>query len=389
LRKAITGLSSSGMQKQRSRFIKGSLKRGYSFYLSASIFKLISKFASYGFVKAHAAAYSEISYKISYIKAYFPAELIASILTNNSGYYGHGQYIEEARRLNINIKLPDINKSQKGFTVEDRGRSIRIPLISVKDLGLTGSGSVIEERSKNGPFRDFTDFYHRTVKSCRLTKNAVKNLIKIGAFDYTGLKRRDLLVIYYYLRTIKTSGKRHAKSTLNPYLKSSLYGRQDFTLEDRLRIEVIILGFSVSASPLDYFNSELEKFKILSSSLFSKFVSASGPAFSGNIFIAGIIISRRLEKTRNNKRMLFCTIEDRDGMFESVFFPESYMENSNMLADRTIVIIEGRLHYKDGDITLIGNKVIDPFRLKKMDNELKKENIRQGILAEAGPVWKS
>ena len=123
--------------------------------------------------------------------------------------------------------------------------------------------------------------------------------------------------------------------------------------------------------------------------LFPGIVSAAGPAFSGNIFIAGIIINKRIEKTRNNKRMLFCTIEDRDGMFESVFFPESYIENSNILTDRTIVIIEGKLHYRDGNIALIGSKVIDPFRLKRLDSEIKKENLRQNILAEAGPVWKN
>ena len=389
LRKAITGLSSSEMQKQRSRFIEGSVKRGYSLYLSASIFKLISKFASYGFVKAHAAAYSEISYKISYIKAYFPAELIASILTNNSGYYGHGQYIEEARRLGINIKLPDINKSQKGFTVEDKGRSIRIPLISVKDLGLASFGAIIDERSKNGPYGDFFDFYHRTAKSCRLTKKAIENLIKIGAFDYAGLKRRDLIIIFYSLRTTNLYGAGQGRPTLNQYLRPSSSGRHDFTLEDRLKAEAIILGFCVSAFPLDYFNNELKKFKIVSSNLFPGIVSAAGPAFSGNIFIAGIIINKRIEKTRNNKRMLFCTIEDRDGMSESVFFPESYIDNSNILTDRTTVIIEGRLHYKDGNITLIGSKAIDPFRLKKIGSELKKESLRQNILAEAGSVWKS
>lgn len=385
LRKAITRLSSSEMQRQRSGFINGSLKNGYSIDTAESIFGLISRFASYGFVKAHAAAYSEISYRISYIKAYFPAELIASILTNNSGYYGHGQYIEEARRLGLNIKLPDINRSQAGFTVEDSGKSIRIPLISVKELGFAGSGSIIDDRSENGPFRDFFDFYYRTARSCRLTKNAVENLIKIGAFDYSGLKRRHLLAVFYYLRTSKNLAAEQALLTLNP----SLADRKDLTFEDKLEVEATILGFCVSAFPLDYFKNELESFKIIPSSLFSKIVNATGCAFSGNIFTAGIIINRRTEKTRDGKSMLFCTIEDRDGMFESVFFPGSYTGNSNILTNRTIVIVAGRLHYRDGNITLIGDKAIDLFHLKKIGSDLKKENLKQDILAEAGSVWKS
>jgi DNA polymerase-3 subunit alpha len=387
LRKAITRLSSSEMEKQRSRFLSGSLKRGYSIDTSTSIFELISKFASYGFVKAHAAAYSEISYRISYIKAYFPAELISSILTNNSGYYGQGQYIEEARRLGLNIKLPDINRSQEAFTVEDEGKSIRIPLISVKELGPAASRSIIADRSENGPFRDFLDFYYRTARSCRLTKNAVENLIKIGAFDYAGLKRRYLLTVFYYLRTSKNLTVEQARLTLYPHSKLSLAGRQGFTFEDKLKIEAIVLGFCVGASPLDYFKNELKSFKIIPSSLFSKIINTAGPGFSGNIFTAGTIINRRIEKTRDGKNMLFCTIEDRDGMFESVFFPVSYLENSNILTNRSIVIVAGRLHYKDGDITLIGDKAIDLFHLKKISSDFKKENLKQGILAEAGPVW--
>ncbi len=387
LRKAITRLSSLEMEKQRSRFLSGSLKRGYSIDTSTSIFELISKFASYGFVKAHAAAYSEISYRISYIKVYFPAELIASILTNNSGYYGQGQYIEEARRLGLDIRLPDINRSQECFTVEDEGKSIRVPLISIKELGPAVSRAIIADRSENGPFRDFFDFHYRTARSCRLTKNAVENLIKIGAFDYTGLKRRHLLTVFYYLRTSKNLTVEQARLTLYPHSKLSLAGRQGFTFEDKLKIETIMLGFCVGAFPLDYFKNELKSFKIIPSRLFLKIINAAGPAFSGNIFTAGIIINRRIEKTRDGKSMLFCTIEDRDGMFESVFFPGPYLENSNILTNRTIVVIAGRLHYKDGDITLIGDKAIDLFHLKKINSDFKKENLKQDILAEAGPVW--
>ncbi len=178
-----------------------------------------------------------------------------------------------------------------------------------------------------------------------------------------------------------------ARLTLNPCLKPSLADRQDFTFEDKLKIEAITLGFCVSASPLDYFKNELKSFKIIPSSMFPRIVNAADPAFSGNIFTAGIIINRRVEETRDGKSMLSCTIEDRDGMFESVFFPGPYLENSNVLMNRTIVIIEGRLHYKDGNITLIGNKAIDLFHLKKINNDFKKENLKQGLLAETGPVW--
>jgi len=178
-----------------------------------------------------------------------------------------------------------------------------------------------------------------------------------------------------------------ARLTLHSHLKPSLDGQQDFTFEDKLKIEAMILGFCAGASPLDYFKNELKSFKIIPSSLFSKIVNAAGPAFSGNIFTAGTIINRRIEKTRDGKSMLFCTIEDKGGMFESVFFPGPYLENLNILMNRTVLIIAGRLHHKDGDITLIGSKAIDLFHLKRISSDFKKENLKQGILAEAGPTW--
>ena len=203
LRKTMTGLSRDEMQAHQSRFIKGAVAKGYDIYMVREIFRLISKFASYGFVKAHASAYTELSYKTCYLKAHFPAEFLSIILTNNSGYYGKMQYIEEARRLGIDLKLPDINRSDFDFTVEDSGRTIRAPLTSVRDLGYAGAASLLNEREKNGGFKDFFDFYARTSVNCRLTKNAIENLIKIGAFDFTNLPRKQLLFAFYCLKNLK------------------------------------------------------------------------------------------------------------------------------------------------------------------------------------------
>src|SRR5665647_1191676 len=143
LRKAAFNLSKEQMAARHARFIKGAALKGYDLAVANEAFSLISKFASYGFVKAHAAAYAELSYKTCYLKAHFPAEFISTILTNNSGYYSKMQYIEEARRLGIKIKLPDINESGMDFEACDCGTSIRVPLISVRDLGCAGAGSII------------------------------------------------------------------------------------------------------------------------------------------------------------------------------------------------------------------------------------------------------
>jgi DNA polymerase-3 subunit alpha len=378
LRKAMTRLSKEEMERQKERFIKGATHRGYHIRTAKEIFKLVSKFASYGFVKAHAAAYAELSYKICYIKAHYPAELLSIILTDDSGYYGRAQYIEEARRFDIKIKLPDINSSGFKFSVEDDGKSIRIPLTTVRELGQTGVSSIIRERDRSGRFKDFTDFYCRISKSgCGISGKAVINLIKVGAFDFTGIKRKHLLLNYHCLASSKTIPTRSSHTL--PCCENHL---KDFNLLETLEIEEKILGFCASRSPLQYFKSELEDYHRVRSSLFPDLINSKE-----NIFAAGIIITRKAKKIKDGKNMLLCTLEDEDGMYESVFFPDTYEKNLKTISGRSAVIIRGRICYKDGHIFLIGKDSASLSDLRKIKSRVRKEDIKNNLLVKAGSVW--
>ncbi len=378
LRKAMTRLSKEEMESQKERFIRGAACRGYHISIAKEIFKLISKFASYGFVKAHAAAYAELSYKTCYIKAHYPAELLSIILTDNSGYYGRAQYIEEARRFGIKIKLPDINRSGLAFSVEDKGKSIRISLLTVRELGHTGVSSIISERNRNGRFKDFIDFYLRISKnSSRINRKAVGNLIKAGAFDFTGLKRKYLLLSCHHLisnKNIPDLGK-HLLPRYENY-------SGDFNLEEMLEMEEEILGFCASSSPLQYFKSELEEYCTVKSSRFPDLADSKE-----NIFSAGIIITRKIKKTSDGKNMLLCTMEDEDGMYESVFFPDAYKKNSKIVSSQSAVIIEGRICSKDGHISVIGKNAVSLADLKKIKSRTRKDSIKNNLLTKAGAAW--
>jgi DNA polymerase III subunit alpha len=391
LRKAIAGLSSLEMEKQRSKFIRGSLKKDYSLDFARRIFDLISRFANYGFVRAHAAAYSEISYKIAYLKVYFPAELISSILSNNSGYYRQAQYIEEARRLGLFLKLPDVNKSKYKFSPEDNGKAIRVSLTSIRDLGPSGANFIIKERTKNGYFKNFFDFYNRCVKRFSLNKNAVENLIKVGGFDYTGACRKDLLKLFYYLRTLKHRPFDPSHPALNSVFKLECNKDSYIDIEEKIEEESRILGFCISYNPLDYFIYELKKFNPCSSGTFSKILKKTGNNKSGNINItcAGIVLSRRVENTKDRKKILFCTVEDRDGIFELVFFSPVYRKYFKTLTENTAMIVKGNLNQIDGDITVTGKEVIDLALLKKINKSRRAEALRHSILAGLEPVWKN
>jgi len=386
LRKAMTRLSSAQMEKQKTRFIKGSLEKGYDLSTAKNIFELISKFASYGFVKAHAAAYSVISYKLAYLKVYYPAELLCAILSNHSGYYGRVQYIEEARRLGLVLKLPDINRSGLSFAAEDQGKSIRVPLTSIRGLGFSGAGSIIKERERNGSFRDFFDFYSRIRKSCNINKNAVENVIRSGGFDYTGSARNSLLATFQYLRTLKYCPDTLSHPALNPLFRLPPCGGD--STEKILENESRILGFCITGSPLEYFGQELKRFNPVGSGSFTDAVNSGKKEGYVNIYCAGILLNRRTEKTKDGSRMLFCTIEDKDGIFEAVFFPAFCQKYQKVLAESKALIIKGTLKYRDGDITVIGKEAINPAALKRLSLSYRKESIKQDILIESGQVWK-
>ncbi|MBE3138806.1 MAG: hypothetical protein IMZ63_03200, partial [Actinobacteria bacterium] len=401
LRKAMTRLSKEEMRAHEEKFTRGALSKGYDPGTAGEIFNLISKFASYGFVKAHAAAYAELSYKTCYLKAYFPAEFFSIILTNNSGYWSKMQYIEEARRLGIRLELPDINKSGFGFFVEDDGKSIRTSLLSVRSLGYAGAVSIINEREKGGKFRDFFDFYLRISKNCRLVKTAVENLIKVGAFDFTGLARKQLLLIFYYLKSLKKPDLCYSNSitgykeqgnyyldnfinrpATNPGRDINLLERvcagsqlaaehlQDFSPREKLEIEEDILGFYISSNPLECLKKELE----ISGITRSKFFYRQGLAFQKDVAAAGIIISKRIEKTKYGSKMLFCTMEDEDGMYEAVFFPDSYIKNAQIVMNNSFIIIRGRLHPKDNNVSLIARDAM---------------SLKQTLFKEKGNLWRT
>ena len=178
------------MEEQRQNFMAKSCQQGITPHKAQKIFNLIAKFAYYGFNKAHSTSYALLSYFSSYLKVHYPAHYLAALLTYGTGYYDPDRYIQEARRFHIAILLPDINKSQVGFSVE--GKAIRIGLITIKGLGIKQLNRILQIREQDGPFFSLHDFCARTV-SLRISRGVIENLIKVGAFDFTGYPRSILL----------------------------------------------------------------------------------------------------------------------------------------------------------------------------------------------------
>ncbi len=189
-RRAISSRSPAVMEEQRTNFLKKSSQQGLTRKDSENIFNLVAKFAYYGFNKAHSTSYALLSYLTCYLKVHYPAHYLAALLTYGMGYYDMDRYIQEARRFRISILPPDINKSQAGFSVE--GMGIRVGLIKVKGIGIKQVNHILKIRDKDGPFSSLYDFYANTC-SLGITRTVIENLIKVGAFDFTGYPRSVLL----------------------------------------------------------------------------------------------------------------------------------------------------------------------------------------------------
>jgi DNA polymerase III subunit alpha len=382
LRKAISCISMERIKDEEKKFIEGAAYRRYPADTAREIFKSISRFTSYSFVKAHAAAYARLSYKICYIKTYYPAELISFILTHNSGYYDKARYIEEARRLGIKIKLPDINKSGFEFTVEDEGKSIRISLLTIKELGHIAAKSILEERTINGEFKNLYDFYCRTSKNFRITEKAAENLIKTGAFDFAETNRKKLLFYYHYLKNTGTGKNTCHDREVFPCPVTSC--PEDFNLEEKLSIEEKILGFCASRSPLYYFISELKKYNIIKSNYFSSYTPKRV-----RILTAGIVISRKIKKNKDGKGMLFCTMEDEGGMYEVLFPPDTCKKTLKIVINNSFLIIGGRLSFRKEGLSLIGSNAISLTDLKKSRERKRKDVLKYKLLARSDSLWRT
>jgi len=191
-RRAISSRSPVIMEEQRALFLKKSSQQGLNRKEAEHIFNLVAKFAYYGFNKAHSTSYALLSYLTCYLKVHYPEHYLAALLTYGMGYYGMDRYIQEARRFRVRILLPDMNKSQGGFSIENK--AIRVGLITVKGMGSKLINHILKIRAKDGPFLSLDDFCTRS-NSIRITRTIIENLIKVGAFDFTVYPRSVLLNI--------------------------------------------------------------------------------------------------------------------------------------------------------------------------------------------------
>ncbi len=363
LRKAMGKKISEILEAERQNFVGGAVKNGVKKETAEHIFDLIAKFAGYGFNKSHSAAYAFISYQTAYLKANYPTEFMAALLTSKMGDIKEVVfYIKECEKMNIKINPPDINESFHTFTVVD-DKTIRFGLAAIKNVGAGAIDSIIKAREKKGRFKTIYDFCE-SIDTRLVNRRVIENLIKCGAFDSLGYKRSQLMQIIDQVIEIankiqndQTSGQTSLFTDLDKEEKFD-YRYHELPKIDEWQENILLageketLGLYLTGHPLARYEKEIKTYSNVST------LSILNKEDGQEIIIAGIIANADLKTTKKGDRMAILTLEDLKGTIEVLLFPEKFKTYTEFIHEDAIVFIKGRIDASGENPKIIGNEII-------------------------------
>jgi DNA polymerase-3 subunit alpha len=374
LRKAIGKKIEKLLLEQEGKFIEGIKKNNISEKIGIEIWRWIEPFAMYSFNKSHAACYAIIAYQTAYLKANYPVEYMAALLTSEgSDVERISELIEECKKMGIEVLAPDINESFSNFSVVPEKSQIRFGLTAIKNVGYNIVELIINERKKAGPFKTIHDYITR-VDSKVLNKKSMESLVKAGCFDNLGERNQILGNLEKLLdwskknQKIKESGQKGLFDNC-----SSVSFNGDIALDkvpaaedyDKLTWEKELLGLYISGHPLERFKDMLEQqttpIKKVNMDL-SMVRDYSNPhqtyLISGeSVTVGGIISNIKKIITKKGQPMMFIKLQDLTDRIEVVIFPSTLESCQEMLVENKIVSISGKADYRDNSPKIIANNV--------------------------------
>jgi DNA polymerase-3 subunit alpha len=366
-RKAVGKKIPKEMAAQREKFTQGIIANGQTPEFAEKLWKLFEPFQAYGFNKAHAASYGKVAYQTAYMKAHYPVEYMAAILTAESGDVEKiAEIIEECKNMKIPVLPPNINESYGGFTVirddksnpperpvsSGRAGKIRFGLYTIKNLGTDIADAIIAERKLNGQFKSLTDFLDR-IKHKNLNKKSMEALIKSGCLDDWGDRGIFLANLEAMLLYNHETGKQNENQI--SLFGGTLIKAPEFKLQDapaaaqaeKLLWEKELLGLYISGHPLDRLRDKLEK-RDMNIKKIKREVGNGVP-----VTIAGIIETVRQVITKNNERMAFLKISDLTDSIEAVVFPSIFKASIDILVPEKCIAFSGKVSNRNGEKSII------------------------------------
>ena len=351
-RRAISKKDSSKLASLEKSFVNGAIKKGFDVKIANQVFQLIYKFANYGFNRSHSFVYAIFSMRMAYLKAHYPLEFYASILSNAS-VNEFNNTIAELKKAKIKICCPDINDSELFFKL--RGNQILFPLTSIKGISSTIARNIIQER-KEKPFEDIFDFVLRMGKY-KLSNSNIINIIDAGCFDAIEPSRASLrfnLVRALTFASFALDDQGLLAFDPNLYPKPEFERVEDDLIEN-LDKEFQVLSLMVSGSPLENYKKEMKEAKATPIEQLEN--------TKGKVTVFAIIKAIRKHLTKKNQAMAFVSVYDESSELEIVLFPEAYLKSMKSLKKNHIVVIDG---YMKNDGQLSVNEVKD---IKEFINE--------------------
>lgn len=378
VRRAMSKKKAYVMEQERKNFIygnpdegvKGCVNNGIDEKVAGKIYDDMIDFAKYAFNKSHAACYAVVSFQTAYLKTYYPVEFMAALMTsvidNTSKVAG---YIYACKQMNIGILPPDVNESQREFTVENG--KIRFAMAAIKSLGRPTIQAILKERGENGSFISMQDFVTRM--SHALNRRAIENFVKAGAFDTFGHTRKSMMIVS---ESMLDSAIKHNKDSMTGQMSLFDFAAEEdkkafeiripdvaeYTKEELLGYEKEILGVYVSGHPLDEYTGMVNKYITNVSSDFEVDDElGETKARDGAIAtIGGLITEKTIKTTKKGQLMAFLTVEDVVGTVEVVVFPNSFTANRVVIDHAEKVFVTGKVQANvDENAKLICDKVVD------------------------------
>ena len=343
-----------------SRGIDGAVKRGVPENIANSIYDEILDFASYAFNKAHAVSYAIVSYRTAYMKRRYPrqymAALLSSVLDNSTKI---SEYIAECREMGITLLPPDVNESYADFSVS--GNDIRFGLVAIKSIGRGFINELIARRSQDGAFRSFEDFCRR-MAGRELNRRAVENLIRAGAFDSFGYKRKALLRIAgVMIDGVQHDSRNNVDGQLNLFgepefeesgaLSIQIPDIEEYTRAELMAMEKETAGLYLSGHPMDEYRERVRRAGLVP--IASILTDASSDSHHKTypdgavVTVAGVVQSSNTRTTKSNTLMSYIDLEDDTGAMELIAFQRALDAGGRYVKENELIIVRGRVSVRD------------------------------------------
>lgn len=355
LRRGITTKNQELIKEQEEKFIEGCLHKGYEIKVAKEIFSWILRFSNYGFPKSHATAYSKISYMLAYLKANYPAnffaELLSSVMNDKQRV---NAYIQEAKSLGVNVLAPSINHSIGKYSVQRN--NIQIGLLAIKGINFQASQEILRVR-KEAKFKDLFDFCMR-ISTDLVSKTMIENLILVGAFDKLHNNRASLLASLDQAieqgELFKEFTNQGSLFEFDLQFKSNYEDIKDFSQIHKLTKERELIGMYVSSHPLKAYRRSLDQ------NSYSTLEEVNQMNERSNIKSAAIVQEVKTIRTRRGETMAFLTVGDETREIEAVIFPREYRRYWQQLKEEEMVFIKGKINIRNKQKQIIIEK-ITPF----------------------------